>query len=318
MKVQKRFLYEKTHHSAVRVLVFGAGAMGSLIGGVLSRENEVILIGREQHVGEIQRNGLRITGKTDVVIHPQAKTALDGAERPDWVIVATKSYDTDEAMKALKPFHKESVFISLQNGLDNEAIISNYASKVIGGVTSHGVTVEEPGKIYHAGIGRTVIGNFKNAEDNVHEIAEAFVKAGIETEVTSDIRREIWKKAIVNAGINPLTAITMQKNGFILENPNLTMTLETICQEAVTVANAQGFDISADEAIRETKEVVRLTADNKSSMLQDIERGRKTEIESICGAIAKLGMEKGIPTPVNSSLLAIVRGLEVTHPKSRL
>lgn len=294
----------------MQVLVFGAGAMGSLIGGVLSQDNDVILIGRKQHMEEIRENGLSITGRTKLVVHPQAKEKLDGGERPDWVIIATKSYDTEEAMKALSQFHDESVFISLQNGLDNEDIISRFASRVVGGVTSHGVTMEGPGRIYHAGIGKTVVGNYEDAEDKAPEIASALTEAGIQTEVTDDIRREIWKKVIVNAGINPLTAITLQKNGFILENPNLTATLETICEEAVTVAKAHGMDISVDEAIREAKDVARLTADNKSSMLQDVERGRRTEIESICGAIAKLGMEKGIPTPVNLSLMAVVKGLE--------
>ncbi len=297
----------------MQVLIFGAGAMGSLIGGALSQNNEVILIGRKQHVQEIQRNGLRITGLTDLNVHPQAKEELDGTEQPDYAIVATKSYDTEEAMKTMERMHKSVVFLSLQNGLDNEDVISRYASKVVGGVTSHGVMIEGPGHIYHAGTGRTIVGNFKDAGDEVPEIAEALSEAGIRTEVSNDIRREIWKKVIVNACINPLTAITLQKNGFILENPNLIATLETICEEAVSVANAHGIDISIDEAIRETKEVARLTADNKSSMLQDIEMGRKTEIESICGAITRLGTEKGIPTPVNMSLMAVVKGLETSE-----
>lgn len=294
----------------MQVLVFGAGAMGSLIGGMLSQNNEVILIGRGQHVQEIQQNGLRIAGMTELRVHPHAKEELDGSEQPDFVIVATKSYDTEEAMKAMGQFHENTVFMSLQNGLDNEDVISMYASKVVGGVTSHGVTSEGPGRIHHAGKGRTIVGDFKDAEDEVAQIADLLTEAGIPTEISNDIRREIWKKVIVNAGINPLTAITLQKNGFILENPNLTATLETICEEAVSVANAYGIEISVEEAIRETKEVARLTADNKSSMLQDIEKGRKTEIESICGAIARLGTEKGIPTPVNMSLMAVVKGLE--------
>ncbi len=284
--------------------------MGSLVGGVLSKDNEVILIGRKQHIEHIQKNGLTITGKTEMVANPEAKVRLDGNEDPDWVILATKSYDTEGAMERLGPFHDHSVFLSLQNGLDNEEVISRYAARVVGGVTSHGITMEGPGRIIHAGIGKTVVGDYKNAGNDAPLLAEALTRAGLKTQVVGNIRREIWKKVIVNAGINPLTAITMQKNGFILENPNLTVTLETICEEAVAVANAHGMDISVDEAVKETKEVARLTAENKSSMLQDIERGRRTEIESICGAIARLGLEKGVPTPVNSSLMAVVKGLE--------
>lgn len=281
----------------------------------MSQGNEVTLIGRKKHITAIRENGLKISGKTNMIAHPQGKCELDGDENPDWVIVATKAYDTEEAMRFLSPFNRESVFLSFQNGLDNEEIISRHASKVVGGVTSHGVTMEGPGRIFHAGIGSTLVGNYKGAEDRLSEIANALTDAGIETEISADIRREIWKKVIVNAGINPLTAIAGQKNGFILENQNLEMTLEAVCEEAASVAIAIGLDISVDEAIAQTKEVARLTAENKSSMLQDIEKGRRTEIDSICGAIARLGKERGIPTPVNQLLMAVVKGMEETNQK---
>jgi 2-dehydropantoate 2-reductase len=283
---------------------------------MLSQKNDVLLIGRKQHVEAIHKNGLVITGKTDIVVHPQAKEQLEGNEEPEWVMVATKSYDTEDAMKALTPFHEESVFLSLQNGLGNEEIMSRCARRVVGGTTGHGITRDGPGRIIHAGMGRTVLGNYHGAEGRVSEIVEAFNEAGIVTETTDDIRREIWKKVIVNAGINPLSAISGQKNGFILENPDLERTLETICKEAVAVANAYGIDISTEEAVEHTKEVARLTAENKSSMLQDIERGKRTEIDSICGTIVRLGMEKGVPTPVNSSLMAVVKGMEAPQTGS--
>lgn len=297
----------------MRILVFGAGALGSFVGGMLSQNNDVVLIGRREHVETIEENGLTITGKTEIVVHPKAKESVDGNEKPDWVLVATKSYDTEDAMRTLSPLFKDAVFLSLQNGLGNEDIISRYVPRVLGGTTSHGITKVGAGRIIHAGLGRTVLGNYQGAEDSVSIIADALNESGIETEITSDIRREIWKKAIVNAGINPLTAITGQKNGLILENPNLEMTLEAICEEAVQVANAHGIDISVEESIEQTKEVARLTADNKSSMLQDIEGGKRTEIDSICGTIMKLGMEKNVPTPVNSSLMAIIKGIEASQ-----
>ncbi|MCK5291593.1 MAG: 2-dehydropantoate 2-reductase [Thermoplasmata archaeon] len=297
----------------MRILVFGAGALGSFVGGMLSQKNDVVLIGRGQHVDIVNKNGLTITGKTEIVVHPIAQESVDGNEKPDWVLVATKSYDTEDAMRTLSPLFKDAAFLSLQNGLGNEDIMSRYVPRVLGGTTSHGITKDGAGRIVHAGLGWTVLGNYQGAEDSVSVIADALNGSGIETEITNDIRREIWKKAIVNAGINPLTAITGQKNGFILENPNLEMTLEAICEEAVQVANAHGIDISVEESIEQTKEVARLTSDNKSSMLQDIEGGKRTEIDSICGAIVKLGMEKNVPTPVNSSLMAVVKGIEASQ-----
>jgi 2-dehydropantoate 2-reductase len=287
--------------------------MGSFVGGMLSKNNEVVLIGRRQHVEAINENGLTITGQTETVVHPMAKEHVDGDEKPDWILIATKSYDTEDVMRTLSPLFKEAVYLSLQNGLGNEDIMSRYVPRVLGGTTSHGITKDGPGRIIHAGLGRTVLGNYQGAEDSVSVIADAFNGSEIETEITSDIRKEIWKKAIVNAGINPLTAIAGQRNGFILENPKLEITLEAICEEAAQVANAMGIDISAKESLEQTKEVARLTADNKSSMLQDIEGEKRTEVDSICGVIVKLGMEKNIPTPVNSSLMAVVKGIEASY-----
>jgi 2-dehydropantoate 2-reductase len=307
---QKGFLYEKANHSDVKILVFGAGALGSFIGGMLSKNNEVVLIGRQQHVDAVEENGLILTGKTEVVVHPTAKEQVDGDEKPDWILVATKSYDTNDAMRTLSPLFKDALFLSLQNGLGNEDTISKYVPRVVGGTTSHGITKDGPGRIIHAGLGRTVLGNYQGAEDSVSLIVDSLNESGIETEITNDIRKEIWKKAIVNAGINPLTAIAGKRNGFILENPNLEMALEAICEEAVQVATAHGIDISVQEAVEQTKEVARMTKDNKSSMLQDVEGGKRTEIDSICGAIVRLGLEKNVPTPVNSSLMAVVKGIE--------
>lgn len=290
--------------------MFGAGAMGSFVGGLLSQKNDVTLVGRKQHMEAIRRNGLSITGMTNLVARPSAVEELDEGESPDLLMITTKSYDTESVMKSLSPFHENTVFLSLQNGLDNEEIISRFASKVVGGVTSHGVTFEGPGKIYHAGIGSTIVGDYKGAKDKIAEIVTVFTESGIETEASDDIRREIWKKVIVNAGINPLTAISGCKNGVLLEKRKLETTLEEVCTEAVQVANACGIEISVEEAISQTKEVARLTAENKSSMLQDIEKGKRTEIDSICGAIARLGGEKGIPTPMNATLMALVKGKE--------
>ncbi|MEE9223170.1 MAG: 2-dehydropantoate 2-reductase, partial [Thermoplasmata archaeon] len=121
----------------MRILVFGAGALGSFVGGMLSQNNDVVLISRRQHVDTVNKNGLTITGKTEIVVHPIARESVDCNEKPDWVLVATKSYDTEDAMRTLSPFFKDAVFLSLQNGLGNEDIMSRYVPPVLGGTTSH-------------------------------------------------------------------------------------------------------------------------------------------------------------------------------------
>jgi len=295
----------------MKFIVFGAGALGSLIGALLSQEHEVTLVGRKKHMEAINRKGLRITGKTNLLIKPRATENTANLSQADVIIITTKSYDTEEAMKQLSSFARTSTFLSLQNGLGNEEIISKYASKVIGGVTSHGATFLKEGEIYHAGIGETVIGNFKGVtKKKLNEICSAFNSAGIETIVSNNIRRDIWAKVIVNAAINPLTAITRLRNGFILKISELEELMIATCKEAVKVASLAGINFSYQDLIEKTRKVAELTSENESSMLQDVKRGKRTEIDAINGAIVRIGREKGIKTPINSALTILVKGIE--------
>ena len=145
------------------------------------------------------------------------------------------------------------------------------------------------------------------------EVANLFTEAGILTTISSDIRAEIWLKAAVNAAINPATAITGLKNGALLMSKELTRLMELAASEVAAVAMGRGVDLDPELAIEKAKEVAALTADNKSSMLQDIERCKRTEIESICGAIVRYGETAGVETPVNRALLALVKGIETTY-----
>src|SRR5256885_9694204 len=140
----------------VEILVFGAGAMGSFIGGLLSRRHKVVLVGRSEHVDAVRAHGLRITGKTSVVAKPEASTTVPQNARPDWVFVTTKAYDTANAMLALQRLADRSTFVTLQNGLGNAETIAKVARRVVAGTTSIGVTFVGPGEIRHAGVGDTV------------------------------------------------------------------------------------------------------------------------------------------------------------------
>src|SRR5256885_1382986 len=151
-------------HPHVDVLVFGAGAMGSFFGGVLSRRNRVTLVCRKEHADAIRRAGLRITGKTSLVARPEVATSVAGLKRADLILVFTKAFDTESATKALRRFAKEPMWVTLQNGPDNAALLAKVAKRVVAGVTSHGVTFIRPGEVRHAGIGETAIGGVARAE----------------------------------------------------------------------------------------------------------------------------------------------------------
>ena len=301
----------------MRVLVFGAGSVGSFFGGLLSEKYDVTLLGRKQHMEAIERQGLRITGKTEKVVHPKVWHSLGDLRDIDLILLTVKAYNTEAAMRDIVPYIREDTMVlSLQNGLDNVEIIRRVMKKeghILAGVTSHGLMRTEDGHIVHAGVGETVVGDVVWTErERAARIAEMLNSVGIQTRTTQNICGEMWAKAIVNAGINPITAITGLPNGYLLKVPALTALLERTCSEAMMVAEAARIRLPPCNIIEKTKDVARRTAENKSSMLQDIERGRRTEICSINGYISEVGKRHGVDTPVNSTLTALVKGIEET------
>src|SRR5256712_10859523 len=145
-------------HPTVDIVVFGAGAMGSFFGGLLSRRNHVTLVCRKEHADAIRRAGLRITGKTSFVARPDVATSVSGVKRADLILVSTKAYDTESAARALRKFAKAPTWITLQNGPDNAAVLAKVAKRRVAGVTRHGVPFMAAGAIRHAGTGETAIG----------------------------------------------------------------------------------------------------------------------------------------------------------------
>ena len=308
----------------MRILVFGAGAMGSLIGGLLAKQNNVTFIGRHAHMNAIRNDGLQITGKTELHLSPKSILAYEdieplkkGCGPPEMVLVTVKSYDTSGIIPDLKQIvGPETVLCSLQNGLDNEELLRAAFPKnvVIGSTICHGVTHEKPGLVYHAGYGDTVVGSFEPENAKIaRKIGQMLSEAGIETQVTNNIFAELWIKVAINASINPITAITGLKNGWLLREPTLERLLEETCSEVLEVAKQSGTKFPAGEegdVLSRTKHVVERTSDNKSSMLQDIEKGRRTEIDSINGAVVRSGEKLNVKTPLNETLTTLVKARE--------
>ena len=295
----------------VKVLVFGAGAMGSFFGGLLSRRNDVILVGRSEHVAAIRSRGLRITGSTSRVARPAASTRVPSSASPDLVLVATKAYDTEEAMRILRPFARSSLFLTLQNGLDNPNIIGRTARRVLAGTTAHGVTFVGPGVVRHGGVGDTVLGVWKGAlSADLDAVRAAFEASGIRTRVAKDLWTELWAKLIVNAAINPLAALAEVPNGELSRDPSLRAVLRSVAREAAAVARADGARLVADEIWRRALQVAKRTARNRASMLQDLDRGHRTEIEAITGAVLRAADRSSLGVPLNRALYALVASRE--------
>lgn len=294
----------------MRVLVFGAGAIGSLLAGFLSRDHDVALVGRKPHVDAVNRAGLRMTGITQRIAWPTASTDMPEGDF-ELVFVTTKAYDTEAAVDSLRALWGRSTFVTLQNGLGNADRIAERADRVLAGTTDHGVTFVGPGEILHAGSGSIVVGPWKGTTvDEATHLAGVLMRSGLPTQVTSDARRELWAKVAVNTAINPLTAVLRVPNGTIVEQSDLRALLDAVVKEAVSAANAAGVGLSAEDLARRAVEVARRTAENRSSMLQDVERGRPTEIDAITGELLMAASRAALDLPYVRRLDALVRGLE--------
>lgn len=299
----------------MRVVVFGAGALGSLVGGLLSQHHDVTLLGRKGHAEAVRAHGLRITGATRLTAHPAVALSAREATTPDLLVLTVKCYDTAQALRDARPLlGPHTALLSLQNGLGNleEARAAVGEGLALGGVTTHGVTFVEPGHVHHAGVGYTRVGGSPGARPLAVQVAAALTGAGLATEATDRIEGELWAKVLVNAGINPLTAITGLPNGQLLAQPGLKELMERVVREAARIAEAAGVPMPEGDPVERARLVASLTADNKSSMLQDIERGRRTEVDGICGAIVRQARALGLEAPLNAALLALVHGIEST------
>jgi len=285
------------------VVVFGAGSLGSLVGGLLAREHAVTLVGREDHVRDVQEDGLRITGEIDDVVRPQASTSVP--EAADLAIVTVKAYDTPAAVAALSACDCDAV-LSLQNGMGNEERLASLSATVLAGTATYGAIQHEPGSVRCTGLGEVVLGPPDGGRNGqADRVGDAFRAAGIETTVATDMPRRLWEKLAVNAGINATTALSRVRNGALADGP-LAAVARRAARETAQVGRDRDVDLPDEEAIAAMDAVVDATADNESSMYRDVQAGGRTEIDAINGYVA----ESDVDTPVNDTLAALLRGWE--------
>lgn len=301
----------------MKVLVVGPGAMGTLFAGLLVEGgHEVSLLGRRPEViKSISENGIVIERDGAARAVPvRAVLRAQDAGRCDLVLMFVKAYSTLQASRdAAAAAGEDTVVLTLQNGLGNvDAIASVFGRRrVLAGVTAHGATLIRPGNTRHAGVGETSIGELDGAlTPRLSRLAEAFRSSGVEVEASNCVECLIWGKLIVNAGINPLTAILHVPNGGLLERSETRDVMAAAASEATAVAAARGMPLPYEDALVRIEEVCRLTAANRSSMLQDVERGVQTEVDYINGAIVREGVALGVPTPVNWTLTQLIKAIE--------
>ena len=298
----------------MQIIVLGAGAIGSLYGAKLTAANDVLLIGRPEHVAAINSHGLRIEGIERHTVQIGAATAVTEIGANALVLLTTKVMASAVALESIAPVVREdTTILCLQNGLGSEQIARaaiGGRGVVLRGITQFGAIFEQPGAIKYMAPGYTVIEKHPRSG----QIADLFSAAGLNCRVSANIDAEVWHKTIFNCVVNPITAILGCEVGAIAQ-PGLDPLKQLVIKECVAVAATQGITFDVD-LLREIDETF-APSHNLASMLQDLRRGRLTEIDCMNGAVAALGAKHGVPCPVNRALTDMIKAME-TPPRSLL
>jgi 2-dehydropantoate 2-reductase len=290
-----------------RVIVLGAGAIGSYYGSLISKEADVLLIGRKGHVEAVNERGLLVSGEVEGRFMVRASTELREIPEKSLVLLTTKAHDAEEAIRGVEGLLRpDTTILVLQNGLGNEELVRAIVGPsvmVVRGLASSGVEFREPGRIVVRFIGETVLPKIPPGE----RIKHLFDSCGLDTRLSERMDLEIWRKLTMNCVINPLTALFRVPNKEIATD-TLKAVRRMIVEECVRVARKEGVDL--EPSIE--GEIARAASryGNLSSMCQDVVRGRETEIGFLNGRVSELGREHGIPTPVNDTITALIRFTE--------
>jgi 2-dehydropantoate 2-reductase len=299
----------------LRIAIMGSGGVGGYIGARLAAAGQdVTFIARGAHLAAIREHGLALRSALgDVLIRSaQASDEQAGIGPVDLVIFAVKLYDTEAAAAALKPLLGPGTGVAtLQNGVDSCGVLTRVIGldHVIGGVAHIAAVIAEPGVIRHTGtMASFTLGELDGVRsERVAALAAALQAAGVDHRVSADIQRDIWDKMAFLAPFAGLTALMRLPIGRVREDAETRAMLRDGLGEALAVARAQNVALPDDFVERTLERCDRLPYEMKSSMLQDLERGRRLELPWLSGALVRLGRELGVPTPIHGFVTAALK-----------
>jgi len=301
----------------MKIVIIGAGAMGCLYGGYLSRAREsVTLLGIwEEHILKISTAGLGIVSATDKFsAQPQATTRANDIQPADLIIVCVKSNQTAEAAMLAELFIKpETIVLTLQNGIGNTEKLAETlgAERMLVGTTLMGAVVLEPGLIMHRGIMNTHLASWTHSnDDRLSKIAAMFNHAGLPTVIESNVASLLWSKLSIHAGFNAVTAITKASNKKFLRQPEAVRLARLTVAEVAAVATAAGIPLLYPNCAQEMLAYAEAMREHTSPMLQDVLAKRKTEVNALNGAVVSEGKKQGVPTPINEALTLALKTIE--------
>jgi 2-dehydropantoate 2-reductase len=313
--------------SIMKITIIGPGALGTMLAATLSTKSSLktpidlwLLDHKPERAKLLAEQGL-ILEKGDQNLNCRVNATADPKEigPTDIIFLCVKYPDVAAGLQqAAKLVHRESILITLQNGIGHLEMLKTEtgAPAIVLGVTSLGANLVSPGHVRYAGSGITKIGFLKSASFArsllLAKVCSLLNDCGMETAIVDDILDYVWTKLLINVGINALTAIHQCPNGELLESDDTINKLTAAVKEGETVARAMGIQVP-DDPLAITLDVCRKTAENLSSMLQDTNNKRPTEIDSINGEIVAAGKKLGIPVPTNEELVQKVKEIEKAY-----
>jgi 2-dehydropantoate 2-reductase len=298
-----------------RITVFGTGAMACLFGGRLARAGAAAtLVGTwPEALRALADDGITLLERGASVTAAVAAAPLGRPLRPaDFVLVLVKSHQTAAVARfAAAAVRPSGLIATLQNGLGNRETLEAAAGHggVAQGVAVVGATLLAPAQV-RVIPGTVALGLDVARPALVHQLVALLREAGFDAAAFPDVGLHAWRKLAANCAINPLSALAGLPNGAVLADPERRRTMEAAAREVAAVATARGIPLSTEDAVNAARAVAAETAENRSSMLQDLDRGARTEIEALCGAVAREGRRLGLPTPVNERLWEAVLARE--------
>lgn len=300
----------------MKITIVGCGALGGLFAARLAGAgNEVQLLQHEgRHLEQLQRRGLvfQESGRDAQVFRPRLSSRAVDLEPSNVVLVTVKAYATASVAPELPGLLQEDGWaVTLQNGLGNAELLAEAVGqeRVALGPCTYGAWLDDEGTVHAAGEGDLILGPFRKGGD-MADLEVLFRKAGFNVSLRNDPFPALWEKLVINAGINPVTALVRRPNGDLAASPELREIMEALVLETVAVARSQGIPLKNDLSWERCLSVCEKTASNRSSMLQDVEAGRRTENEAISGQVVRRARKMGLSVPVTENIWRLLRGID--------
>ncbi len=298
----------------MRIAIVGAGGVGGYFGGRLAEAGaDVTFLARGAHFEALRTRGLRIISpKGDVHLpHVQAAGAAADIGPVDIVFFAVKLYDTESALASLPPLiGPDTAVVPLQNGVDSIATLLKAVGRehTAGGTCYVSAVITEPGVIRHTAMDHLIFGELDRVRSpRLLALEEACRRAQFQSTLSDDITLDVWNKFVRLSVLSGMTAAARSPLGVIHKDPELWTMLQTAVREAMAVAHAKGIAVAESTLEDVAKAYAALPPRTKSSMLEDLERGRRLELPWLSGAVVRIGKEVGVPTPTHSFINAVLK-----------